>query len=124
MPKPFTIQPNIKGSTLRLFTYTLDPDDPNLLELPGLIAELEGAMVGGFIFDTRRPELVTVQIEEGHPDHDLRWARRNLTGGMAVSRTVLEELDDGGAILHGSASRNLGDPTRYEFALFFGKGGR
>lgn len=119
MPKPFTIRPSTPGSTLRLVTYELEDDDPNLLELPGFIADLDGEMVGGYIFDTRRPELVTVQIEAGHPDHDLPWARENMTGGMARARTVLEELEPGRYIYHGQASRDLGDPIRFEFLLIF-----
>lgn len=119
--KPFTMEPNIEGSTLRLVTYELPKNDPDLTDLPALLAEVDGE-VCGYIMDRQRPELVTLQVAQGHPDHDLRWARRNLVDGFAVSRTVLEEHADGGASYHGTASRNVDDPTRYEFCLTFGKG--
>jgi len=119
-PRPFTIQPNVAGSTLRLVSYVLPGDTPpDLDDILGFAAELEGEVVGAVI-DRTRPDIVQLQIEEASPP-DLSWARRVLLRGMARSVAVLQELPDGGAIFHGRAAicAHPTCPWRIEFALRF-----
>lgn len=118
MPKPFTIQPNLPGSTLRMVTYELVPELDTFADMEAFAQDLDGSICG-FMFDNERPELVTLQIEEGHPDVDLRWARRTMIDGLPVSRVVLEEQAGGACVYHGSASRDLSNPERYTFLLSF-----
>lgn len=119
MPKPFQMQPSMAGSTLRLATFMLE-EVQDICGIERQAAELEGE-VCGYVLDRERPELVTVQIAEGHPLHDVAWARRTLVKDMARSSTALRVLADGSTVYQGKASHDPveGQPFRWEFFLVF-----
>lgn len=114
--RPNIIKP-FGGGPLRLAVFELgDELDTDAFEK---VAEDLGGELCGYVFDNERPELVTLQVREGDPDRDLRWARKQFTEGMDYVTAVLTEHADGGTTYHGTASTEPG-PPRFEFLLSFG----
>lgn len=118
MPRPKTVYqmgPKRVGAKLRLAVYQLPGD---FADMEAFAADLDGE-VCGYLHDSRRPEVVTLQIQEGCAEVDLAWVRGRLFGEMSLVNVVLRQLPLGGCLYYGTASTRPDEPDRFHFSLAF-----
>ena len=115
---PILFVPNVKGSTIKLAVFALLHTDDETDRLAQAVERLGGNLMG-YIIDREREDVITLQFAEGHPDHDLRWARRTIVDGMEEGRVTLQELSDGTTVYFGEVGLKAGEPRRFEFFLTF-----